>query len=221
MLTRTTLIQIMPQSAGVADKYIEPLNRIMQEYGIDTRLRQAHFLAQLAQESGELRYTSENLNYSEAGLLKTFAKYFREPGLAAQYARKPEKIANRVYADRLGNGNEQSGDGWLYRGHGLIQLTGKANYQAYLAHLKQIATVANTGNAYFARLTVEELPALLAQPEHAVRSACWFWQTHGLNQLADSTFDETACTAITRRINGGTNGLTQRKAYFYRAKMLL
>lgn len=220
-LNRNILIRVMPSAASVADRYIEPLNRIMPEYGIDNRRRIAHFLAQLAQESGELKYTVENLNYSAEALQRTFRKYFPTLAVANIYARKPEKIANRVYANRLGNGNEASNDGWRFRGHGLIQLTGRDNYQQYLDHLHQIASDPNTGNGYFANLTIDDLPDLLSKPEHAVRSACWFWQTHGLNTLADGQADEAVCEAITRRINGGTNGLTQRKMYFYRAKMLL
>ena len=221
ILTRSIIVRIMPSAAALAEKYIEPLNRIMPEYGIDNRRRVAHFLSQLATESGELKYTVENLNYSAESLQRVFRKYFPTIALANQYARKPEKIANRVYANRIGNGDEASGDGWRFRGHGLIQITGRANYQAYLDHLHQIANVPNSGNGYFANLTIDELPDLLAKPEHAVRSACWFWQTNGLNTLADGQADEAVCEAITRRINGGTNGLTQRKAYFYRAKMLL
>ena len=219
-LDRTTIIRIMPQSASVADRYIEPLNRIMPEYGIDNRRRICHFLAQLAQESGQLCYTSENLNYSADGLQRTFRKYFPTPALAALYARKPERIANRVYANRIGNGDEQSGDGWRFRGHGLIQLTGRANYQKYLTHLHQIATPGSE-NAHFANITIDELPDLLTKPEHAVRSACWFWLSNGLTTLADGQADEAVCEAITRRINGGTNGLTQRKVFYYSAKQLI
>lgn len=216
-MDKTALIKIMPNSASVAGRYVRPLTVLMEEYGINTRRRQAHFIAQIAQESGELRYTAENLNYSVQGLLKTFRKYFKSEAEAQAYARQPEKIANRVYANRLGNGDERSGDGWRFRGHGLIQLTGRSNYAAYLAHLQEVARK----NPSFSVPAIEQLPELLSQPEHAVRSACWFWQKNGLNTLADGLANDAVVTAITRRINGGTNGLTQRKMYFYRAMMAL
>ena len=114
-----------------AQTYIPHIATVLPKFNLDTPLRKAHFLAQVAHESGGLKYSAENLNYSAQGLRSVFGKYFKTNDIAALYARKPEKIANRVYADRMGNGNEASGDGWKFRGRGLIQLTGKDNYQQF------------------------------------------------------------------------------------------
>ena len=161
---------------------------------MDTPLRKAHFLAQVAHESGGLKYSAENLNYSAQGLRSVFGKYFKTNDIAALYARKPEKIANRVYADRMGNGNEASGDGWKFRGRGLIQLTGKDNYQQF-AKDYGIDCVNN--------------PDLLLDPQFALASACWFWQKRNLNTFAD----KDDIVMVTKRINGGVNGLNDRQQY--------
>lgn len=177
-----------------AESYIPYLNTVLPEFEINTPYRKAHFLAQLAHESGGLKYVEENLNYSAQGLRSIFGKYFPTMEMAEQYARKPEKIANKVYANRMGNGDEQSGDGWKYRGRGLIQLTGKSNYQRF-------------GQEY--SLDSENNPDLLLDPEVALISACWYWKRNKLNNYADA--DDIHM--VTKRINGGTNGILHRQQY--------
>jgi len=168
------------------EKYKTLLNR----YEINTHLRIAHFFSQLEHESG-LKPISENLNYSASGLLTTFSKYFNK-NRALQYAYQPARIANRVYANRMGNGTEASGEGWKYRGRGFLQITGKENYfKLYLD--TDLDCVKN--------------PDLLLEEPNAMLSACWFWYNKRLNQLADK--DDVL--EITKRINGGVHGLKQRK----------
>lgn len=180
----------VPQDA--VDKWLPWLNMTMVRFNISTPMRQAMFLSQIAHESGGFRHVSENLNYSASALRRVFGKYFPTDEMAYKYARKPEKIANRVYANRMGNGNEASGDGWKYRGRGLMQLTGKNNYLSF--------SLAADNNSLID-------PGLLTEPEYAAMSAGWFWQDNGLNVLAD-TGD---VRAVTRRINGGYNGLADRQ----------
>jgi putative chitinase len=161
-----------------------------------TPIRAAHFFAQTAHETGEYKLFSENLNYSAQGLQGTFGKYF--PGnLEESYARQPEKIANRVYADRMGNGNEASGDGWRFRGRGALQLTGKSNYEAFSKYLNKPEIMIN--------------PDLVAT-EYAFESAMFFFDKNKLWTICDQGINDTAITALTRRINGGTLGLDHRKA---------
>ena len=174
-------------------KYLNALNEVLPSFEINTPLRICHFLAQVIHESGHLKANSENLNYSAQALSRVFPKYFPSNSLAEEYERKPEKIANRVYADRLGNGNEESGDGWKYRGRGLIQSTGKTNYK-------------ECGKALGIDL-VSNPDLIVNDPTVNIKSACWFWSKHNLNSLAD----KDDITAITKKINGGTNGLTDRK----------
>ena len=131
MLVTRELLTRMGASAVHADRHLDALNAAMAVHGIDTELRIAHFLAQVMHESGGLRLTEENLNYSAEGLRRVFRKYYRSDAEAAADARQPERIANRVYASRMGNGPESSGDGYRYRGRGLIQLTGKDNYRSF------------------------------------------------------------------------------------------
>jgi putative chitinase len=201
MIERNVLLAI-----GVAltdaDKYLPWLNMTMIKRDINTPVRQAMFLSQLAHESGNFRFVVENLNYSADALRRVFGKYFTTNELATQYARKPELIANRVYANRMGNGDEASGDGWMYRGRGLIQLTGKNNYTAFSLQADNNALIE---------------PELVAEPELAVESGGWFWTTNRLNQLAD-TGD---VRAVTRRINGGFNGLADREAKYNKLIVLL
>lgn len=163
---------------------------LLGKYGVNTPLRLAHFFAQIDHESG-LRPISENLNYSAQGLKRVFGKYFTDLE-AVNAARKPELIANRVYANRMGNGNEASGDGWKYRGRGFIQITGKNNYKALTE---------STGIDYVNN------PELLLTEADSMISALWFWDLRGLNRYADN--DDI--NQITRRINGGYNGLEHRK----------
>lgn len=174
---------------------IEILNLLEQrakENGINTPLRIAHFLGQLAHESAWFKYTNENLNYSSKALNVIFRKYFPTEELAQQYARQPEKIANRLYANRMGNGDEASGDGWKYSGRGLIQLTGKKNYQNY-SEYRDIDFVNN--------------PEWVATQEWAVDSAMLYWNKRNLNSYADK--DDVR--SITKKINRGYNGLENRE----------
>lgn len=163
---------------------------------IESPNRIAGFLAQTSHESGKYKFLVENLNYSDKGLLKTFPKYFNESNVM-EYARKPEAIANRVYANRMGNGDEASGDGWKYCGRGLIQLTGKNNYQAF---------------ADSEQMDIEELPNYLITYVGAIRSALWFWNKNNLNTTADAG----DLVMMTKKINGGTHGLAERTAEYKR-----
>lgn len=183
--------------------YINALNRVLPQYQINTPLRLAHFLAQVLHESGHLKYKSENLNYSAQALLKVFPKYFKTITEANAYARQPVKIANKVYANRMGNGNEASGDGWKYRGRGLLQLTGKSNYI-------QCGQYINSN-------LVNYPEAILGDPEINVKVACWYWTTRNLNQYADNNDIVT----ITKKINGGLNGLDDRTKILQKAKSIL
>jgi putative chitinase len=159
-------------------------------YGLDTPLRKAHFMAQIEHESN-LKPIEENLNYSMDGLCSIFKKYFATKTSTVGYERNPKNIANKVYANRMGNGNEQSGDGWKYRGRGFIQLTGKENY-------KKLSDF--TGIDYITH------PDLLIEEPNALICALWFWKNKGLNAFAD----KDDCKGITLKINGGLNGLDKR-----------
>ncbi|WP_317201500.1 glycoside hydrolase family 19 protein [Janthinobacterium sp.] len=197
----TQLLTIMPLAGARGAGFLDPLNAAMAEFNISTPVRQASFLSQAGHESGQLSATVENLNYGAPGLLTTFPTRF-SAGDAAAYARQPERIANRAYANRIGNGDEASGDGWRFRGRGLIQITGRAAY---------IACGAALGYDLLANPQFLEVPAL------AARSAAWWWSAHGCNALADAG-DQTA---VTRRVNGGTNGLVERLALFAIAQQVL
>lgn len=215
---------VTAQHRTVLNRYVEPLTRLMKEYQIDTPIRQAHFLAQITHESGEFRNTEENLKYSATRLLEIFPKYFKSQEAAKAAAYNPEIIANTVYANRMGNGTPQSGDGYRFRGRGLIQTTGKNNYAKFLSHLLSISSESldpKTIAAIHSAFPLAELAPLIATPELAVRSACFYWQCNHLNQLADQGCSAQVVEAITRRINGGTTGLSFRKAYFYRAQLAL
>ena len=185
-----------------AAKWADPLNEAMAEYGINTSARQAAFLAQVAHESARLSALEENLNYSAEALIKVFPRYFPTLRAAASYARQPQKIASKVYANRLGNGDEASGEGWKYRGRGLIQITGADNYRA-------------CGNA----LGIDFIgsPEKLTLPRPAAFSAVWFWAHRNLNALAD----HGDMVAITKAINGGTNGIQDRLALYSAAQEAL
>ena len=175
---------------------------VVKRYNITQPLRLAHFMAQIAHESGDFKFIRENLNYSADGLLKTFPKYFKDLATAKSYEKQPQKIANKIYADRMGNGNEASGDGWKYRGRGLIQLTGKTNYTWFAASLE---------------ISPEEAAEYTQTFEGAAQSACWFWETNKLNQYADTGDILT----MTKRINGGTIGLEDRKKHYAHALHVL
>lgn len=203
MITLEQLQQIFPQTKNpVLEAYIGSLNKYMEEGEINTKMRVAAFIAQVGHESGGLAITQENLNYSIDGLLKIFPKYFTSREQAAQYARQPEKIANRVYASRMGNGPESSGEGWKFRGRGLIQLTGKENYTKFAEHCK---------------LSLEETITFLQTPAGACSSAVWFWTARNLNRYAD----EADMLRITKIINGGENGLDHRMALYSIAMSVL
>jgi len=165
-----------------------------------TPIRAAHFFAQTSHETGGFKAFSENLNYSAQGLQGIFGKYF--PGtLEESYARQPEKIANRVYASRMGNGDEASGDGWKYRGRGALQLTGKANYEAFAK--------------YLGTNEVMENPDLVAT-KFAFESAMFFFERNKLWTICDKGINDAAILELTKRINGGTHGLEDRKAKTYK-----
>ena len=173
------------------DHWHEALDQLLDDYDIDTPLRVAHFVAQCAHESGNFVFIKENLNYKAASLQKIFSKYFPTAELAAQYANQPERIANRIYANRMGNGPETSGDGYKYCGRGLIQLTGKDNYTFFAGSLN---------------IPVEEASDYLATFEGAAQSACWFWEQNNLNRFADAN----DVKGLTKAINGGYIGLEDR-----------
>ena len=194
------LAQIIPGNPYL-DHWFEALEEILPEYEINTPQRVAAFLAQCAHESGGFRALKENLNYKAASLRKVFPKYFPDDATANHYASLPNKqeaIANRVYANRMGNGPEDSGDGYRYCGRGLIQLTGKDNYSWFAASLE---------------IPVEEAAEYLQTFEGAVQSACWFWETNNLNVQADAG----DIKLMTKKINGGFIGLDDRIKHYNHA----
>jgi len=201
ILTQEQLAQMIPGNPYVAEWY-EALAQLLPDYDINTPQRVAAFVAQCAHESGGFRAIKENLNYRAVTLRKVFPKYFPDDATANQYAGNQEAIANRVYGGRMGNGDESTGDGFRYCGRGLIQLTGKQNYQAFADSLQ---------------MNVEDVPAYLATFEGAAQSACWFWESNNLNQYADSGDILT----MTKRINGGTIGLEDRIKHYNHALQVL
>jgi putative chitinase len=182
----------------IPDRVIEQIPGIQEKFGVNTPLRLSHFLAQCGHESGGFRVTQENLNYSAKGLQGIFKKYFPSEALALDYAKKPQKIANRVYGGRMGNGNEASGDGFKFRGRGYIQLTGRDNYKAFDDAVED---------------AILENPDLVAT-KYPLASAAWFWNRNKLNQLADKGAAPEVVTMITKRVNGGTIGLADRQKHF-------
>ena len=200
MITADQLTTIMPHANP---SWVDPLNAAMDQFAITTPLRVAAFLAEIAVESGELMRLTENLNYSDVGHMKTFPREFPTQVLAAQYAHNPQRIADRVYANRLGNGDEASMDGWTYRGRGLIQITGKDNYRECGAALGDVSLLL--------------CPDRLCTKQGAAQSAAWFFSKHGCNELADAGNID----AVSRRINGGDEGLVQRRGYYVTALKVL
>jgi putative chitinase len=200
-LTKEQLKQLLPKNPYI-NQWHKALSQLFPDYEINTPKRIAAFMAQCAHESGGFIFLTENLNYRAESLMKTFKKYFPDMATAKAYERNPQKIANRVYADRMGNGNEASGDGWKYRGRGLIQLTGKTNYTWFAASLE---------------ISPEEAAEYTQTFEGAAQSACWFWETNKLNQYADSGDIVT----MTKRINGGTIGLDDRIKHYEHALHVL
>jgi len=181
----------------IPDAVIAQIPGTAAKFGITNVLRLAHFLSQAGHESAGFKAVNENLNYSADGLKKIFPKYF--PGnISESYSRNPEKIANKVYSSRMGNGDEASGDGWKYRGAGFIQLTGKSNYAAFDKTVED-DILAN--------------PSLVAT-KYPLASAAWFFQTNGLWAICDKGADDATVTAVTKRVNGGTIGLADRIKHF-------
>lgn len=201
ILSKAQLAQLIPGNPYL-DYWYHALEQALPDYDINTPQRVAAFIAQCAHESGGFRALKENLNYRAVTLRKVFPKYFPNDEIANQYAGKQEMIANRVYGGRMGNGPEETGDGFRYCGRGLIQLTGKVNYQNFADSIET---------------PVEELPEYLATFEGAVQSACWFWESNNLNQYADTGDILT----MTKRINGGTIGLEDRKKHYEHALHVL
>lgn len=190
----------------IPETVIEQIPEVMEKYQINTPLRLAHFLAQCAHESGNFKATVENLNYSADGLKKIFGKYF--PGkLNESYARKPEMIASRVYASRMGNGDETTKEGYKFRGRGYIQLTGKNNYAAFDKTLSKENCVLDNPD--------------LVSTKFALLSAAWFWDRNKLNEISDKGSDLAIVTTVTKKVNGGTHGLESRNTYFNKFIKLL
>ena len=211
--------ELTPQQLGLmltghetalrAAHWTAALNAAMRASAIDSAARQAAFLAQLLVESDELRRREEALSYSAARLRQVWPRHFSSDQEALRYAHRPRALANRVYGARMGNRGEASGDGWRYRGRGLIQLTGRDNY-ARLASSAGIDALAN--------------PDLLLLPDGAARSAAWFWASKGLNALADhdaGADGDAVFARISRMVNGGDTGLAQRRLRWKRARQVL
>lgn len=205
MLTTEIFSELFPKNTD-PDSWVNSMNELFQQYGIDTPQRVAAFIAQCGHESGGWTKFEENLNYSADRLAVVFKKYFPTAASATPYHRNPQKIANRVYSNRMGNGSEESGEGYKYRGRGPIQLTGKANY------------------TQFAKDMVEDWQDIVDNPDQvaynkdvALKSAIWFWNKNNLNTEADAGDIKT----MTRKINGGFNGLDERVALYNEAIKLL
>jgi putative chitinase len=200
MLTEQQLKEMIPRNKYVS-YWHKALEQLLPDYDINTPKRIAAFVAQCAHESAEFTVIQENLNYKASALRRLFPKYFPTDELAEQYASKPNKqqaIANRIYANRMGNGDESSGHGFAFRGRGLIQLTGKTNVTNFADSIS---------------ITPEEAIEYLETFEGAAQSACWFWETNKLNQWADAGDILT----LTKRINGGTIGLNDRIKHYNHA----
>ena len=200
-LTLDQLKQLLPKNPYV-DHWHHALSQLLPDYDINSPQRIAAFIAQCSHESGGFTALKENLNYRAVTLRKIFPKYFPTDELANAFAGKPEMIANRVYASRMGNGDEASGDGFRYCGRGLIQLTGKSNYQAFADSLE---------------MNVEDVPDYLSTFEGAAQSACWFWESNNLNRFADAG----DIKGLTKAINGGNIGLEDRILHYDHAIHIL
>jgi putative chitinase len=204
MITEQQLKELIPKNPYVSHWH-KALEQLFPDYEINTPQRIAAFVAQCAHESAGFTALVENLNYRWQSLRRVFPKYFPNDDIAQEYASRPNKqeaIANRIYASRMGNGDEASGDGFRYRGRGLIQLTGRHNYTWFAASLE---------------ITPEEATEYLMTFEGAAQSACWFWETNKLNQWAD----KGDILTLTKRINGGTIGLDDRIKHYEHALHVL
>jgi putative chitinase len=189
---------------SIPDKVKAELWYVMSKFGINTPERLAHFLGQCHHESGGFKFTTENTNYSDVGLKKRFNKYFKDKDIS-KYARNPEKIANVVYANRMGNGDEASGDGFRFRGRGYIQLTGKNNYKAF---------------DKFVDDDIVLNPDLVAT-RYPLLTAAWFWDVNDLNEICDKGVNKSTIFAVTKKVNGGIKGLEERSVLTTRYKIEL
>lgn len=210
MITRKSFRELVPNTK-YPDQWYDTLfgpqteldgKSLLEDYDINTPKRIAAFIAQCSHESGGFVFLTENLNYSASGLMKIFPKYFPDEATAKAYARQPEKIANRVYRNRMGNGDEASGMGYQFRGRGLLQLTGRDNYFWFGSSIG---------------LTPEQAAEYLETFEGAAQSACWFWSENNLNKFADAG----DILGMTKKINGGTIGLEDRKKHYEHALHIL
>lgn len=201
-LTQEKLFDIFPNASQSPMDINDIVTLVNDASTLNTINRMAGFLAQAGHESAQFKFVRENLNYSADGLRRVFPKYFPTQEIAVQYARKPVNIASKVYANRMGNGPEHSGDGWRYRGRGFIQLTGRTNYEQCGTDLG---------------MSLIENPEILESTKGAVRSALWFWNRNNLNRFADA--DDIR--GMTKAINGGYNGLDERTRYYEKAKQVL
>lgn len=182
-----------------ADTWVEAINKVCPLYDINTPVRLAGFLSQCGHESAGFTRLTENLNYSHVGLQTVFKKYFT-PDQAMEYSRQPERIANKVYANRMGNGDEASGEGWKYRGRGPIQLTGKSNYVAFSNEMLED----------YKFNVISDPDYVASDKDLALMSAIWYWNSRKLNKLADAK----DIVGMTRAVNGGTHGLVERGDLF-------
>jgi putative chitinase len=185
-------------STKIPANVLDQIPDIEAKFGLNSNIRLAHFLSQCAHESGNFKAVTENLNYGAKGLRSIFGKYFKDDATALAYERKPEKIANRVYGSRMGNGDEASGDGWKFRGRGYIQLTGKDNYTQFDKSVED-DILAN--------------PDLVAT-KYPLMSAAFFFERNNLWKICDGGADKEDVIALTKRINGGTHGLEDRLTKF-------
>ena len=204
-VANSTGLNLSKLKGHIPDAVIAMIPDTAAKFQINTPLRLAHFLAQCGHESGGFRLSQENLNYSAKGLMGIFKKYFPDAGTAAAYERKPEKIANRVYSSRMGNGNEASGDGYKFRGRGYIQLTGRDNYTAFGKSIGE---------------DIAANPDVVAS-KYALLSAAWFFNKNKLHIMADGGASDAVVTSITKRVNGGTIGLPDRIKHFKEYYQLL
>ena len=203
ILTSEQLRKILPTNKEI-DEWVEALNKYLPIHGIDTPMRLAAFLAQCAHESNNFTVMQENLYYSAKGLRATWPSRFKTDEAAEAVAKQPDKIANIVYSNRMGNGSPESGDGYRYRGRGIVQVTGKDNYRA-------------CSRAVYNDDWIVDNPDFLTTKEGAIISACWFWDTNKLNAYADTG----NIKEMTRKINGGYNGLADRQLKYTKALAIL
>lgn len=194
VITIAKLSKLLPKNKQLV-QWHAALNKFLPQYNISTPERVAAFMSQCMHESANFTAIKENLNYRVESLLKVFPKYFKTSAIATQYANNPEMIANKVYANRMGNGAESSGDGYKYRGRGLIQITGHDNYKTFADSIK---------------MPLDKVPAYLETIDGAIESACWYWKMRNINIYAD----KADVHGMTKVINGGTNGLDDRLAKY-------